>query len=193
MKIVLMVLLSSYFGRHSVQARKKSTKTNFLGLETARWGGSLPREGGGGRKSRALPRKFVFLGFRREESGMSRPGILLGCPGTPGGVQKVCGKQVRAHFSLPISGGMDWWRMEWQFKFPESGKWFSEAEISSQTPEIPQSDFHQIFRLRKFEISEPDKCNSIPPAMPYPHYTSSSIYYLVNFSGWSFLLACVGT
>ena len=35
------------------QARKKSTKIKFLGPETARWGGGL-------------------LGFRREESGMSR-------------------------------------------------------------------------------------------------------------------------
>ena len=26
-------------------ARKRSTKINFLGLETARWGGGLPREG----------------------------------------------------------------------------------------------------------------------------------------------------
>ena len=34
------------------------------------WGSSTRR--GGGRKLRALPRKFVFLGFRREESGMSR-------------------------------------------------------------------------------------------------------------------------
>ena len=34
------------------------------------WGSSTRR--GGGRKVRALPRKFVFLGFRRDESGMSR-------------------------------------------------------------------------------------------------------------------------
>ena len=34
------------------------------------WGSSTPR--GGGRKVYALPRKFVSLGFRREESGMSR-------------------------------------------------------------------------------------------------------------------------
>ena len=39
------------------QARKKSTKTNFLGPETARWGGGLPNE----MFVRALPRKFVFL------------------------------------------------------------------------------------------------------------------------------------
>ena len=34
------------------------------------WGSSTRR--GGDRKVRALPRKFVFLGFGREESGMSR-------------------------------------------------------------------------------------------------------------------------
>ena len=34
------------------------------------WGSSTRR--GGGRKLRARPRNFVFLGFRREESGMSR-------------------------------------------------------------------------------------------------------------------------
>ena len=34
------------------------------------WGSSARR--GGGRKLRARPRNFVFLGFRREESGMSR-------------------------------------------------------------------------------------------------------------------------
>ena len=34
------------------------------------WGSSTRM--GGGRKVRALPRKFVFLGFRREELGMSR-------------------------------------------------------------------------------------------------------------------------
>ena len=63
---VLMALLQN-------QARKKSTKINSLGPETIQgvgWGCSTRR--GGGRKVRALPRKFVFLGFRREESGMSR-------------------------------------------------------------------------------------------------------------------------
>ena len=42
------------------------------------WGSSTRR--GGGRKVRALPRKFVLLGFRREESGMSRT-LLPGYPG----------------------------------------------------------------------------------------------------------------
>ena len=45
---------------------------------------------GGGRKVRALPRKFVFLGFRKEESGMSQE-FRRGVP-DPGGVQKVRAK-----------------------------------------------------------------------------------------------------
>ena len=54
------------------QARKKSTRINFFrsGDHPVGWGSSTQR--GGGRKVRALPRKFVFPGFRREESGMSR-------------------------------------------------------------------------------------------------------------------------
>ena len=54
------------------QARKMSTKINFWGPETGRWGGGSSTRRGGGPKVHALPRKFVFLGFRREESGMSR-------------------------------------------------------------------------------------------------------------------------
>ena len=55
----------------NIQARKKSTKINFLGPETPQWGGVFHSKGWC-RKVRALPRKFVFLGFQREESGMSR-------------------------------------------------------------------------------------------------------------------------
>ena len=58
-----------------------------------RWGSSSRR--GGGPKLRALPRKFVFLGFRREESGMSR---------TPGGVfKKLCKKSLCACFAFRSS------------------------------------------------------------------------------------------
>ena len=43
-----------------------------------------------------------------------------------------------------LSGGMDWWRMEWPF--PESEKYFSEAEISRKILENfgRKSDFCQI-------------------------------------------------
>ena len=57
--------------------------------------GSSTRRGGG-RKVRALPRKFVFLGFRREESGMSRE--FAGMSRTLGGVQKVCASKVPCAF-----------------------------------------------------------------------------------------------
>ena len=64
-----------------------------MGPETARWGGGLPHEG-------VVAEKFVpsleslssLHGFRREES-QDIP--------DPRGVQKVCAKKVRAHFSFP--------------------------------------------------------------------------------------------
>ena len=40
------------------------------------WGSSTRR--GGGRKARALPRKFIFLGFRRREPGLRHPRLPEG-------------------------------------------------------------------------------------------------------------------
>ena len=61
------------------------------------WGSSARR--GGGRKVRARPRKFVCLGFGREELGMSRK-FCQDVP-APGGVQKVSAKKfVRISRSL---------------------------------------------------------------------------------------------
>ena len=58
----------------------------------------------------------------------------------------------------------------WNGHFPESEKYFSEAEISRKIPEIPQKErFSPNFRLRSLKIQSPKKCNSIPPAIPYPH------------------------
>ena len=67
------------------------------------WGSSTRR--GGGRKVRALPRKLVFLGFRREESGMS----LEFCQDVqdPCGCSKGLCKKVRAHLSFPIGCAKD--------------------------------------------------------------------------------------
>ena len=39
------------------------------------------------------------LGF--EERNPGRPGNFAGMSRTPGGVQKVCAKKLRAHFSFP--------------------------------------------------------------------------------------------
>ena len=64
------------------------------------WGSSTRR--GGGRKLRARPRNFVFqesLGFEERNPGC--PGNFAGMSRTPGGVQKVCAKKLRAHFSFP--------------------------------------------------------------------------------------------
>ena len=81
------------------QARKKSTKINFSGPETARWGGGLPRDGVVAEKFVPSLESLSSLGF--EERNLGRPGNFAGMSRTPGGVQKVCAKKVRAHFSFP--------------------------------------------------------------------------------------------
>ena len=60
------------------------------------WGSSTRR--GGGRKVRALPRKFVLLGFRREESGMSQE-FCQGVPDPWGRSKSLCKKSSRAFLS----------------------------------------------------------------------------------------------
>ena len=81
-------------------ARKKSTKINFFGPETAGWGGGLPPEGVGVEKFVPSLESLSSLGF--EERNLGYPGNSVGMSRTPGGVQKVCAKKVRAHFSFPI-------------------------------------------------------------------------------------------
>ena len=64
---------------------------------------------------------------------------------------------------LALSGGMDWWRMEWPCSMRESEKYFSEAEFSRKIPEISQKErFLPNFRLRNVKIQSPKNCNSIP-------------------------------
>ena len=81
------------------QARKKSTKIKFLGPETARWGGGLPREGVVAKNSVPALETLSSLGFEERNPGC--PGNFAGMSQTPGGVQKVCAKKLRAHFSFP--------------------------------------------------------------------------------------------
>ena len=83
----------------SSQARKKSTKINFLGPETARWGGGLPREGVGVENFVLSLETLSSLGF--EERDLGCPGNFAGMSRTPGGVQKFVQKKfVRIFRSL---------------------------------------------------------------------------------------------
>ena len=84
-----------------VQARKKSTKVRFLCPETARWGGGLSREGVVAKNFVPALETLSSLGF--EEGNPGCPGNFAGMSRTPGGVQKVCAKKLRAHFSFPKS------------------------------------------------------------------------------------------
>ena len=79
--------------------KKKSTKINFLGQETARWGGGLPREGVVAEKFVPALESLSSLGF--EQRNLGCPGNFVGMSQTHVGVQKVCAKKVRAHFSFP--------------------------------------------------------------------------------------------
>ena len=78
---------------------KKSTKINFWGPETARWGGGLPREG-------VVVENFVLsretlssLGF--EERNLGCPRNFGGMSRTLGGVQKVWCKKSSCAFFVP--------------------------------------------------------------------------------------------
>ena len=55
----------------------------------------------------------------------------------------------------------------WNGHFPESEKYFSEAEFCRKIPEILQKErFLPHFRLRNLKIQSPKICNSTPPAIP---------------------------
>ena len=82
--------------------KKKSTKINFFGPETAGWGGGLPPEGVGVKKFVPSLESLSSLGFDARNLGC--PGIFAGMSRTPGGVQKVCARKVCAHFAFPIDG-----------------------------------------------------------------------------------------
>ena len=70
-----------------------------------------------------------------------------------------------AHRNRPaLSGGMDWWRMEWPFS--RVRKIFFRDRISWKIPEIPQKErFSPKFRFRNFKIQSPK--NAIPYAQPF--------------------------
>ena len=60
----------------------------------------------------------------------------------------------------------------WNGHFPESEKYFSEAEISRKMPEIPQKErFSPNFRLRNLKIQSPK--NAIP--YPQPFHTPTTL------------------
>ena len=71
------------------QARKKSTKINFLGPETARWGGGSLES-------------LSSLGF--EERNLGCPGKFAGMSRTCGGVHEVCAKKSSCAFSFSSEG-----------------------------------------------------------------------------------------
>ena len=91
-------------------------------------------------------------------------------------VAMLCRKRGRQKMDLgrPATFGRHlvgvWIGGVWNGHSPESEKYFSEGEFSRKIPEIPQEErFLPNFRLRYLKIQSPKNCNSIPPAIPYPH------------------------
>ena len=77
-----------------IQARKKSTKVNFFGPETAGWG-RLPRERVGVEKFVPALESLSSLGFEGRNLGCSRNSA--GTSQTSGGAQKVCAYLLLRH------------------------------------------------------------------------------------------------
>ena len=82
-----------------IHARKKSTKINFLGLETARWGGGLPREGVVAKNFVPSLESLSSLGF--EERNLGCPGNFAGMSRTPGGPGKSLCLESSCAFFVP--------------------------------------------------------------------------------------------
>ena len=79
-----------------LRQEKRAQRLTFgSGDRQVRWGSSTGR--GGGRKLRALPRNFVFPGFRGEESGMSRE-FCRDVPDPCGCSKSLCKKSLCAFF-----------------------------------------------------------------------------------------------
>ena len=50
---------------------------------------------------------------------------------------------------------------------------FQRLKFPGKSPEIPQKErFSPNFKVRNFKIQSPTKCNSTPPAIPYPSLDS---------------------
>ena len=95
----------------TLQARKKSTKINFLGPETARGGEGLPREGAGVEK--LVPSLESFFPWVSREGIWDVPGILPGCPAPLGVFKKFVPKKFVRMFrpltlALPQLSRISW-------------------------------------------------------------------------------------
>ena len=91
-----------------IQARKKSTKINFLGPETARWGGGLPCEGVVAEKFVPSLESLSCLGF--EERNLGCPGNFAGMSLTLGVFKKFAPKKFARIFrslKMPDKCGLE--------------------------------------------------------------------------------------
>ena len=160
------------------QDKKKSTKINFLGPETTRWGWGSSTRRGGGRKVCALARKFVVLEFRREESGMSRE-FCRDVPEPWGYSQSLCKKSSCAFFvpyncQQRISAARSFGR-----SFRMGGGGFGAKFFCEVCGEV----FHEVFGLVLLGHSEQKKLQQ----KLQPKFPSLSAAKLEKFQGKNFM------
>ena len=112
--LVLFLFSSVFFPFLSISFSEKNGETPFArpllrNPESCKI--SSPKSSGSGCSALSRGVKLVeleslsSLGFGERNLGC--PGNFAGMSRTPGGVQKVCAKKVRAHFSSPICGRLD--------------------------------------------------------------------------------------
>ena len=87
---------------------------NFLGPETARWGGGLPREGVVAKKFVPSLESLSSLGF--EERNLVCPKNFAGMSRTPKGVQKFVQKSSHAFFRSLNSSPYVVWICRWGYR-----------------------------------------------------------------------------
>ena len=68
----------------------------------------------------------------------------------------------RVFFRPALSGGMDWWRMEWSLSRVRK-IFFQRLKFTGKLAKIPPN-----FRLRNLKNQSPKKCNSIPKPFHTP-------------------------
>ena len=144
------------------QARKKSTKINFLGPRDrpVGWVASTPR--GGGRKFRALPSK-VCLPWVSKTGIWDVPGILPGCPGPMGCSKSLCKKKFVRIFRSLFSQG--------KFRGPEMSSNVGALEasklVSTKTLLLKHCYHRQGIRHCSWNGRYSDLCGgSVPIATP---------------------------
>ena len=133
----------------NVQARKKSTKINFLGPETARWGGVFHAKGWGSKTS--CPPSKLCLPWVSKRGIWDIPGMLPGCPGPLGVFKKFVQKKFVLIFrSLNV------------LPYPEGPARHLDVSGQKLSPHCLETIFDS-------QLPSPKSSPKMPPKLSLPH------------------------